>query len=209
MSKLITPTRHPSLVLAERGSSSAGRPAGRVSKQDWLEKALEVFKSRGIDAVRVVDLARSLDVSKSGFYWHFKDRAELLEGMKRYWVDEFSRRFIDDTYAREGPLRERLVSLIRAIRASDSGRLDLAFTAWAQADPAVRETIDRVRDMRVSFIKDLLSKSDVSHEQLTTRARLFVVYFSWSEVMFEPNKHGLSREDLDTVLDIIVGDNQS
>jgi AcrR family transcriptional regulator len=164
--------------------------------------------SGGIDAVRVVDLARQLNISKSGFYWHFRDRADLLEAMKHYWIDEFSRQFIDDVNAQGGPLRERLFSLIRAIRAKESGKLDLAFASWAQTDPNVQELVDRVRDMRVAFVEELLSATGLDGEELASRAKLFVVYFSWSEVMFEPRTHELIGEDLNTVLDIIVGDDR-
>ena len=182
-----------------------GRPTGRVSKRDWLDKALEILVSHGIDAVRVVELARQLNVSKSGFYWHFKNRAELLEAMKQYWVDEFSSEFIEDALADDRPLRERLVALIGAIRKKQSGKLDLAFTSWAQTDPSVKEITDHVRDMRIAFLKDSLSKSGARDEELNLRARLFVVYFSWSEVMFESKCGELAGEDLNTVLDIIVG----
>ena len=183
-----------------------GRPTGRVAKSDWLDKALEVLVSDGIDAVRVVELARQLNISKSGFYWHFRDRADLLEAMKRYWVDEFSGQLIDDVNAQNGPLRERLVSLVRGIRAKESGKLDLAFTAWAQKDPSVQELVDHVRDMRIAFVKGLLSETGGGYKKLASRAKLFVVYFSWSEVVFEPKTHGLVGEDLDAVLDIIVGE---
>jgi len=208
LSKKITATGQPSLVGSIAKDRSSGRPTGRVSKRDWLDKALEVFTSSGVDAVRVVDLARQLNISKSGFYWHFRDRAELLEEMKLYWIDEFSRQFIDDVHAYEGPLRERLVSLIRAIRAKESGKLDLAFTSWAQADPSVHDLVKRVRDMRIAFVKELLSTTGASDKELTSRAKLFVVYFSWSEVMFEPNTFELVGEDLNTILDIIVGEDR-
>ena len=33
----------------------------------------------GIESVRVEVLARDLGVSKGSFYWHFRDRSELLE----------------------------------------------------------------------------------------------------------------------------------
>ena len=161
--------------------------------------------SEGIDAVRVVDLARQLKVSKSGFYWHFKDRAELLEAMKQYWVDEFSSEFIAAALVDDRPLRERLIALIGAIRKKQSGNLDLAFTSWAQTDLSVKDIIDHVRDMRITFVKNLLAKSGARDEELNLRARLFVVYFSWSEVMFEPKCGELAGEDLNEVLDIIVG----
>lgn len=184
---------------------TSGRPTGRVSKRDWLEKALETFVCGGIDAVRVVDLARQLHVAKSGFYWHFKDRGDLLEEMQKFWVDEFSRQFIEDTQVREESLRERLVALIREIRAKQSGKLDLAFTSWAQTDPNVRVLVDSVRDMRIAFVKDLLGQSGLNEEELTSRAQLFVVYFAWSDVMFGRDDRGLEGEDFAKVLDIIVG----
>lgn len=208
MSKTITTTVQTGLVRSVAKDPAPGRPTGRVSKSDWLDKALEVFVSGGIDAVRVVDLARQLNISKSGFYWHFRDRADLLEAMKHYWIDEFSRQFIDDVNAHDGPLRERLVSLIRAIRAKESGKLDLAFTSWAQTDPSVQDLVDRVRDMRVAFVKELLSATGVADKELASRAKLFVVYFSWSDVMFEPKTHELIGKDLKTVIDIIVGDHR-
>jgi AcrR family transcriptional regulator len=154
----------------------------------------------------VADLANQLSISKSGFYWHFHNRADLLEAMKLYWVDEFSHRFIKDVQSDEHPVRERLVSLVQTIRASNSGKLDLAFTSWAQTDPSVHDLVARVWDLRIAFIKDLLSSTGVSDAELASRARLFVVYFSWSEVMFEPTTQGFADEDLDTILDIIVGD---
>lgn len=206
MNKTITSTVQPGLVDYEEQNKAPGRPTGRVSKRDWLDKALELLVSGGIDVVRIVDLARQLNVSKSGFYWHFKDRAELLEAMKQYWVDEFSSEFIEEALANDGPLRKRLVSLIGAIRKKQSGKLDLAFTSWAQTDPCVQEIVDSVRDMRIAFIKELLSASGVRDEELDLRARLFVVYFSWSEVMFESKCGELTGEDLNTVLDIIVGE---
>jgi AcrR family transcriptional regulator len=206
MSKAKNATVQASPVGSLAKSPAPGRPTGRVSKSDWLDKALEAFVGGGIDAVRVVELARRLHISKSGFYWHFRDRADLLEAMKHYWVEEFSRQFIDDVNAQSGPLRERLVSLVRAIRAKESGKLDLAFTSWAQTDPSVRDLVDRVRDMRVAFVKELLSATGSDDKELASRAKLFVVYFSWSEVMFEPKTHELGGEDLNTVLNIIVGE---
>ena len=196
----------PSLV-ENNGSiaNNSARATGRVSKRDWLDKALEVFVHGGIDAVRVNELARKLDVAKSGFYWHFRDRADLLEAMQHYWVDEFSRQLINETHSQDAPVRDRLVSLVEAIRTRESGKLDLAFASWARKDPSVRKLVDQVRDMRVAFVKGLLSETGLNDAEGMSRAILFVVYFSWSEVMFEREGDGLVGEDLERVLDTIVG----
>jgi AcrR family transcriptional regulator len=184
---------------------SGGRPTGRVSKRQWLDMALKVLVSDGVAAVRVADLAKKLKVSKSGFYWHFHDRAELLGAMQLYWVDEFSQQTISEALALEGTLRNRLLGLIRIIREKESGKLDLAFTSWAQTDSDVRDLVDRVTEMRVDFVRTVLSELGFTAAKLNARARLFVVYFSWSEVMFDPAPDGLLGEELDQILDAITG----
>ena len=50
----------------------------RTSKSEWLEKALEVLEAEGVNAVKIDRLAKLLETSRSGFYWHFKDRQDLL-----------------------------------------------------------------------------------------------------------------------------------
>ena len=50
-----------------------------VSKAQWLEAALEVLADKGIEAVKIGRLAERLDITRSGFYWHFKDRRDLLD----------------------------------------------------------------------------------------------------------------------------------
>ena len=43
---------------------------------------------RGADGVRVEVLARELGVTKGSFYWHFRDRADLLEALLVEWEEE-------------------------------------------------------------------------------------------------------------------------
>ena len=56
----------------------------RRKKADWLGSALLILQAEGIDGVWVERLARDLNVAKSGFYWHFKDRLEV------WWVVDWN-----------------------------------------------------------------------------------------------------------------------
>ena len=62
----------------------------RVSRDQWLAGALEMFARTGADGLRVEQLARSLGVAKSGFYFHFKDREDLLQQLVDYWEAEYT-----------------------------------------------------------------------------------------------------------------------
>lgn len=206
MDKPIPSTRPRSLVATEdRTKPGSGRATGRVSKLQWLQEALKVLASNGVEAVRIADLARRLKISKSGFYWHFEDRDELLTEMKQYWVDEYSQQIILEVLEKEEALHERLLNVVQIIRIKKSGKYDLAFTSWAQSDPKVRELVDQVRDMRIAFIKRIFAENGCTGDELESRARLFVVYFSWSEVMFNETAGLLVGEPLDEIVRIIAG----
>src|SRR5262245_7462490 len=58
------------------------------SRADWLRAARLALRRRGPDAVRVEPLARALGVTKGSFYWHFRDRSDLLEALLKEWEDE-------------------------------------------------------------------------------------------------------------------------
>ena len=51
----------------------------RISKAEWLEAAMSVLETEGINAVKIERLAKVLKTSRSGFYWHFQDRSALAE----------------------------------------------------------------------------------------------------------------------------------
>lgn len=49
-----------------------------LTRADWLEVAIAIFKSQGVEAVRVTRMAQDLGVTRGGFYWHFSGRDDLL-----------------------------------------------------------------------------------------------------------------------------------
>jgi AcrR family transcriptional regulator len=55
-----------------------------VSKDQWLEAGLEALTEAGLSAVTVHGLARKFGIAKSGFYWHFKNRDDLLRQLLDY-----------------------------------------------------------------------------------------------------------------------------
>ncbi|MEP1352913.1 MAG: TetR/AcrR family transcriptional regulator [Tateyamaria sp.] len=201
MNKSISSTRHRSPV--QKGSLGR-RATGRVSKRQWLEAALAMLAAEGVGSVKITALAKALNISKSGFYWHFKDREDLLEEMKAYWADEFSKKIISEILKQKRSPEENLLSTVELVRNQQGSKFDLAFTAWAQSDPLVRELVDKVRDMRISFVRNLLASTGYTGADLEARARLFVVYFSWSEVMYREKPAGLEGEPLDEILNILI-----
>lgn len=129
----------------------------RTPREKWVEEGLRALAERGVDAVRVEVLAKSLGVTKGGFYGYFEDREALLSEM----LDTWERESVDDVFARID--REELDVLSRARLAgrltfSDERLLpiDLAVRNWARHDPAVAERLRRVDNRRMALLRDAI-----------------------------------------------------
>lgn len=156
----------------------------RVSKADWLVRALEVLEEVGIDGVRIERLARDIGVAKSGFYWHFRDRPDLLKQMLKYWSDEYTESVLSSPKAHEGSASDRLYNAMEMIEEQELARYDLAVRAWAEHDPLARRAVRRVYQRRDGFVTELFQNLGFRGQELEMRVRLFIGYQSWQQTFF-------------------------
>ena len=61
-----------------------------VSKAEWLEAGLEFLARGSVNSISIEGLAKHLKIAKSGFYWHFRNRDELLRDLLAYWLHEIT-----------------------------------------------------------------------------------------------------------------------
>jgi AcrR family transcriptional regulator len=156
----------------------------RVSKADWLEKALDVLESSGIDEVKIERLARELNISKSGFYWHFKDRKELVRAMITYWEQEFTSVVTANHEILNASPRERIYLTMKMILENNLTRLELPMRSSAEKDPVAWEMLNRVYQIRLDFFRSALSEMGFDGEDLEMRVHLLTCYHTWESTMF-------------------------
>lgn len=156
----------------------------RKKKADWIRVALAVFESEGIKGVRVERLARDLNVAKSGFYWHFKDRDQLYDELLRIWEKESTQAVTSSDEIVSLPPVDRLLRTAFMICEHDMARFDLPFQAWAQGNPKVLARVNRVYDHRLAWIRKIFRELGFKGVDLEMRTRLFVGYHSWERTTF-------------------------
>ena len=159
------------------------RRKDRVSKDQWLAQALEVFTREGEPGVRIEPLAREIGVAKAGFYWHFKDRADLLSQLLDYWAHEYTEVVTTNEALLQLPAAERLLAVMEMIWEHDLAGLDLHFHVWARKDARVARKVNQVLRKRLDYLKRLFSEAGFSGDELEMRARLFVTYTSNEPLM--------------------------
>src|SRR6202451_414830 len=109
-------------------ASPATARVGSLHPDDWIRAAEIHLSNHGIESVRVELLARDLGVSKGSFYWHFRDRGELLEKLLTRWEDAE----IDWLTAEAAAgAATRWASFVARAVAADRMRLEVSLRAWA------------------------------------------------------------------------------
>ena len=170
-------------------------------RAQWVGAALESLRKGGVGAVRVERLAAELGITKGSFYWHFRDRGELLEALLEHW----SREMTDAEFARIDALSEALGPRMRAL-AEDvlergMGRYDPAIRAWARTDRKVAAAVAQVDRRRVRALAGFFGEGGFSPAEARTRARLFYTF-----LLGEPQVRSPQREagELERMVRILV-----
>ena len=156
----------------------------RVSKDQWLAIALDTLESDGVEGVKIERLARLLGISRSGFYWHFKNRQDLLEHLLDYWVRQFTGVVTDDPDIAKLDPKKRLLTTMEMIRDKHLTKYDLAMTSWAKLDQKVHRVVKKVVKMRLDYLRAIFAELGFEGDELEMRTRLFVCYHSWEDTMF-------------------------
>jgi len=156
----------------------------RVSKAEWLAAALDELEGGGVDAVRIERLARKLGVAKSGFYWHFRDRRDLLRDLLHYWEHEYTGVIAENPEVSALEPKERLLRTAELVFDHALSRYDLAMLSWAAHDEAAADAVSGVHHKRLSFVRRAFRELGFRGVELEMRVRLFVAYASWEQTMF-------------------------
>ena len=148
----------------------------RLGEEDWLAAAYDVLTESGVEAVKVMPLAKRLGVSRTSFYWHFKDREELLEAMIRRWEEKNTGNLAARAEAYAESIAEALFNLFDCW--IDPGlfdaRLDLAIRNWARNDPALQTRLDRADARREQAMNEMFLRFGYDAQDALIRARAMI-----------------------------------
>ena len=147
----------------------------RLSRDDWLQAALSLC-TQGIDKVKVAPLAENLGVTTGSFYWHFKNRRELLDAVLEYWEHEMTDVAIETARQYTGSPADRIYFILETVLVGNLARYDLPIWQWAQSDTIASRVFKRVLKKRFSFAAWMFSEAGFSREQAEIRGRMMVIY---------------------------------
>jgi len=166
----------------------SARKEARVTREEWLEKGLEIFAASGADGLRVGHLAQALDISKSGFYCHFKDRDDLLDHILEHWVCRYTEVITKNSDLLNLPARDRLLLSMCRIFELNLAEFDSAVDIWSRSDARVARKRKFVMNMRLKFFRDAFEELGFHGDDLEMRSRVCAAFQMGERQIFGPEK---------------------
>jgi AcrR family transcriptional regulator len=152
-------------------------PARRLTKDDWAKAALRVLARGGIEAVAVEPIAATLGATKGSFYWHFKNRAALVEAALELWERSRTDAVIERLEQEADPATRLKLLIEGAYERGPSDRVELALLANPGHPTAVR-TMRRVVERRVEYVAGQLGELGWDRQSARDRAILLAYVYA-------------------------------
>lgn len=180
---------------AMNASQTLAELSQQTSSADaWLMAAYEELTAHGVGAVKIMPLAKKLGVSRTSFYWYFKDREALLEAMIRHWEDKNTGNLVARTEAYAENLFEAVFNLFDCWLDPDlfDSRLDLAIRNWARSDPSLQARLDLADARRKTAMTDMLIRYGYAPEDAEVRA-LTMIYTQIGYISMQVHEDAAQR----------------
>ncbi|CAD0184758.1 hypothetical protein RUESEDTHA_01641 [Ruegeria sp. THAF57] len=149
----------------------------KVTRDDWLNVAMDVLISDGVDQIKVLNLAERMAVSRSSFYWYFKSRQELMDALLERWQATNTAALIAQAEAPAATVTAAVCNVHRCVVNTDlfDTALDFAVRDWARKSGKVRRALDQSDARRLKALHAMFARYGYSEVEAETRAR--VLYY--------------------------------
>ena len=166
----------------------ADKTSSRVplDRHEWIEAAIDVLAEQGVQGMRIEVLAKNFGVTKGSFYWHFKDRQDLIDGVLETWRDGRIRDIDKQTGASPGSEREQLLHLIDVYGATRNRKgisIELAVREWARRDAQAAAIVEEVDTWRLECTRQLFVRRGLSDAEAKSRSLLLYAYVFGQSLM--------------------------
>lgn len=162
----------------------------QLDRNNWVEAAIDVLAKEGVTGLRVEVLAKRCGVTKGSFYWHFKDRQDLLEAVLERWKEGRIRDIEKTTTVAPGQEREQLHYAIEVYGASRNRKgmsIELAVRDWARHDSQAASVVESVDLYRLECTRKLFVAAGMSDAEAKSRSLLlYACVFGLSLMHYSP-----------------------
>lgn len=123
----------------------------KLTKECWITAGINQLKEYGPAGVSGEKIARRLDVTRGSFYHHFANMDELADMMLQYWERTQTIDILARALKQHDDLTDKMMMLLESAWNTDAD-LEIAVRQWAFTNDTVREHVERIDQLRLSYI---------------------------------------------------------
>lgn len=145
----------------------------RGSQEAWLDAAYESLLESGVDSVKILPLAKRLNLSRTSFYWFFKDREELLSALIARWREKNTGNLVSQAGAYAESLAEAMLNVFDCWLNKDlfDSQLEFAVRSWALQSPEIQAEVHAADQTRMDAIGRMFMRFGYDDGAADVRAR--------------------------------------
>jgi len=175
-----------------------------LSKVDWLEAALQVTAEEGIRAVSVEPLAKRLGVTKGSFYWHFKNRNELLTQLVAHWENienDYEQKLRHESDGTQDFLRNVLSILIN----DETNKRVFIALSRVNDNPTIQRSFQTAVERRLKLFRSAYASYGLTNTNLEKKAyATYFAYLGLIQSMLDGSLAALSNKQLNRLIRHII-----
>jgi AcrR family transcriptional regulator len=145
----------------------------RGSAEIWLETAYDSFIEAGVEAVRILPLAKKLKLSRTSFYWFFKDRDALLAALVDRWRNKNTGGIVKQCSLYADSPAEAILNLFDCWLDPTlfDSQFEYAIRSWALQSTQISAEIDAADAARLEAVTRLFARYGYDPVAADARAR--------------------------------------
>jgi len=156
-------------------------PKSIATKEDWLDLGLKLFIEKGEPALVVEKMAKSLKISKTSYYWHFKDRNNFLVELAKHWAIKGTKTYIESSKKYKSD-KDKLFRLTKDVFIQGHNLNAIRF--WrdiSNKDKNIELIVRKIEKQRLGYLQTLLTSEFGSNEAENRADMLYHYFLGWSE----------------------------
>ena len=178
-----------------------GEGAMKLGREDWLQHGMKTLAEEGFAALKADLLAKSLNVSRGSFYWHFRDLQEFHGALIEEWQSRVTQQVID-LIEQTASADQRLTLLMRRAW-SVSNRTERAVRAWATHSPQIATRLEAVDKQRIDYIARVLKSAGLTATQARSRATFVASAYLGRIVLGDGPYANMTSKDIDDIATLL------
>lgn len=142
-----------------------------LDRREWIEGAIDALADEGVAGMCVEALAKRFGVTKGSFYWHFKDRQDLIDAVLQAWKAGRLREV--DRHAVGRSEHAQLLQLIDSYGGDCREiAIELAVRDWARRDAQAAAAVEAVDRHRLESALRLFVATGLGEAEARSRSLL-------------------------------------